>query len=97
MLKGVGSVESGYAGSPPAEVVKIEYDPSQINYEDLLTVFFASHDPTTLNRQGNDVGTEYRSIIFTTTLEQVEKAQKFIVDLNNSSQMGSKIVTEVER
>src|SRR3990167_4788345 len=89
MLKGVSSVESGYAGSPRAEVVKIEYDPGQIAFENLLTIFFASHDPTTLNRQGNDIGTQYRSVIFTTTPAQVTVAQKFIAELNASSTMGA--------
>src|SRR6185295_3318985 len=75
-LKGVESVESGYAGghtdnptyeqvssgdTEHAEAIKIEFDPSQIKFDDLLNVFFATHDPTTLNRQGNDVGTQYRS------------------------------------
>src|SRR3989344_2811636 len=81
-LKGVRAVTPGYAGGQVAnpsydqvrtgrtghaEVTKIEYDPSEIKFEDLLTVFFATHDPTTLNRQGNDVGTQYRSIILYTS------------------------------
>src|SRR3989344_6626579 len=84
-LKGVISVMPGYAGgSMPkptyemvcggttghAEVLKIEFDPAEISYNDLLTVFFATHDPTTPNRQGNDVGTQYRSIILYTAPEQ---------------------------
>lgn len=110
-LKGVASVMSGYAGgqtknptyeqvstgkSGHAEVIKIEYDPSQISYHDLLTVFFASHDPTTLNRQGGDVGTQYRSVILYTTEEQKHGAEKFIQELNNSSSKGRSIVTELQ-
>jgi peptide-methionine (S)-S-oxide reductase len=71
-------------------VIRIEFDPSVISYEDLLTVFFAVHDPTTLNRQGNDVGTQYRSIILYTSESQKEAAQKFIVKL------GEGVVTEVK-
>src|SRR3989344_3908125 len=89
-LKGVKSVMPGYAGgtSPNptyesvcggktghAEVIKIEFDPEIISYEDLLTVFFAVHDPTTLNRQGNDVGTQYRSIILYTDEQQKIQAE----------------------
>lgn len=85
------SISSGKTGH--AEVSKVEYDPTQISYDDLLTVFFATHDPTTLNRQGNDVGTQYRSIILYTTPEQKSEADKFIVDLN---QEGQKVVTEVK-
>ncbi len=110
MLKGVSSVEPGYAGGKTknptyddvsggstghAEVIKIEYDPAQVKYTDLMTVFFASHDPTTLNRQGEDVGTQYRSVLFFTTPEQKKEADDFIVELNASSEMGGKIVTEV--
>ena len=95
MLKGVISIGSGYAGNPRAEGVRIEYDPAVIRYEDLLTVFFASHDPTTPNQQGNDVGAQYRSIIFYTSEEQKAIVEKFIEDLNNSSNFGKKIVTEI--
>lgn len=111
MLKGVSKVLPGYAGGTTpnptydqvsmgntghAEVVYIEYDPAQVAYTTLLTIFFASHDPTTLNRQGNDVGTQYRSAIFSTTPEQATEAQTFIANLNASSTEGSKIVTTVE-
>ncbi len=97
MLKGVISVEPGYAGGTVpnptyeqictgttghAEVIKIEYDPTLIAVRDLLTVFFATHDPTTLNRQGADVGTQYRSAIFYTTPEQKEEAEKMIREIN---------------
>lgn len=110
MLKGVSSVVPGYAGGKTenptymrvtegdtghAEVIQITYDPSQISYETLLTVFFASHDPTTLNRQGADVGTQYRSIILATSPAQEAEARAFISKLNASSEMGAPIVTEV--
>ncbi len=87
-------VSSGMTGH--AEVVRIEYDPSQIRYEDLLTVFFGSHDPTTMNRQGNDVGTQYRSVIFTTNDAQKKAAENFIAELNASNAEGNPIVTTVE-
>ena len=72
-----------------AEVIKVEYDPDLISYEDLLTVFFASHDPTTLNQQGNDVGVQYRSLILYTTPEQKSAAEKFIEEIKP-------VVTEVK-
>ena len=111
MMKGVSRVVPGYAGGMTVnptyeqvcsgntghvEVVRVEYDPGQVKYEDLLTVFFASHDPTTLNRQGNDIGTQYRSVIFYTTDEQKEVAQKIITGTNNSNEHGTPIVTTVE-
>ena len=110
-LKGVLSVLPGYAGGEGknptyeqvstgktghAEVIKIEYDSNIISYQNLLTVFFATHDPTTLNRQGADVGTQYRSVIFYTTEEQKEEVEKFIAEINNSSKEGSPIVTEIK-
>lgn len=110
MLRGVHSVAPGYAAgktdSPTysqvsagdtghAEVIKIEYDPSAITYRDLLTVFFGSHDPTMLNRQGNDVGTQYRSIIVAQTPEQEEEAKQYIEEINRSHAGGSPVVTEV--
>src|SRR3989344_6824460 len=78
-----------------AEVIEIEYDPTQITFHDLLTVFFVSHDPTTVNKQGNDVGPQYRSAIFFTTPEQEAEAGKVIEEINNSNKMGAKVVTEV--
>lgn len=113
-LRGVKSVAPGYAGgmSPNptyesvslgktghAEVIQIEYDSSLISYNDLLTVFFATHDPTTLNRQGNDVGNQYRSIVLTTTDEQRHEAEDFIRDLNQpeAQKTGKPVVTEVKR
>lgn len=111
MLKGVISVEPGYAGGTMenptyeqissgntghAEVIKIEYDKDIIPLETLLTVFFASHDPTTENRQGNDVGTQYRSIILCDNSEQMGICEKFIKELNDSSQIGAPIITEIK-
>jgi len=110
MLRGILSVMPGYAGGSKenprydevsegttghAEVVKIEYDPSQISYRDLLTVFFGSHDPTSVNRQGNDVGTQYRSVIFYADESEKEEAESFIKELNASSKEGKTVVTEV--
>jgi peptide-methionine (S)-S-oxide reductase len=86
-------VSTGTTGH--AEATRIEFDPAQISYHDLLTVFFATHDPTTLNRQGNDVGTQYRSAIFYTTPEQKTAAEKFIADLEASDVGGKPIVTEI--
>jgi len=109
-LKGVISVMPGYAGGTTkdptyakvctgttghAEVARIKYDPAQISYNELLSVFFATHDPTTLNRQGPDVGTEYRSVILYTTDDQRREAEAFISRLNNSDPRGKPIVTEV--
>ncbi|MGH7916417.1 MAG: peptide-methionine (S)-S-oxide reductase MsrA [Candidatus Binataceae bacterium] len=109
-LGGVVSVMPGYAGgtlSNPtyaqvcggrtghAEVSRVEYDPARLSFRDLLTVFFATHDPTSLNRQGADVGTEYRSVIFYTTEEQRREAESFIEELNASLSNGKRIVTEV--
>lgn len=110
-LKGVVSVMPGYAGGKTknptyeqvssgntgyAEVTKIEFDSAQISYEDLLTVFFATHDPTTLNRQGNDVGTQYRSIILYTGGDQKNKAEAFIKELDQLDPNDKKIVTEIK-
>ena len=111
MLKGIKSVVPGYAGgkkenptyeevsmgnSGYAEVIRIEYEPSLIDYETLLTVFFATHDPTTLDKQGADVGAQYRSIIFYTNKEQKQSAQNFINILNASNEKGAAVVTQVE-
>ncbi|MEK7640818.1 MAG: peptide-methionine (S)-S-oxide reductase MsrA [Patescibacteria group bacterium] len=110
MLKGVNSVLPGYAGGAKpnptyeevcsgstghAEVVQIEYDPELVKYQTLLTIFFASHDPTTPNQQGVDIGTQYRSVIFYTTDKQKLEAEEFIKSLNASNKMGAPIVTEV--
>jgi len=79
-----------------AEVIKIEYEPEKISFRDLLTVFFATHDPTTPNRQGGDVGTQYRSIILYSDEKQKEEAEKFVEELNGSSEIGEPIVTEIK-
>lgn len=79
-----------------AEVIRIEYKPVEIKFSDLLTVFFATHDPTTPNRQGNDVGTQYRSVILYTSKGQKKQAEEFIKKLNESTPEGKDIVTEVK-
>ncbi|HEU0022278.1 MAG TPA: peptide-methionine (S)-S-oxide reductase MsrA [Dehalococcoidia bacterium] len=111
-LKGVLAVNPGYAGGHTenptyrqvcrentghAEVIKVQFDPDQITYNRLLEVFFATHDPTTLNRQGADIGTSYRSIILYTTDDQKKRARAFIRELDGSGSKGSPIVTEVAR
>lgn len=110
-LKGISAVTPGYIGgqiSDPtyekvisgntghAEAVKIEYDPSIISFNDLLTVFFNVHDPTTLNRQGNDVGSQYRSAIFYSDETQKTEAEKFIRELTDARAYDKPIVTEVK-
>jgi peptide-methionine (S)-S-oxide reductase len=110
MIRGVSVVKPGYAGGTVknptyeqvstgttghAEVVYIEYDPALVKYDDLLTVFFGSHDPTTVNRQGNDVGTQYRSVIFYTTPDQKQIAEDFIMTINTADSLGAPVVTEV--
>lgn len=109
-LKGVLRVLPGYAGGTiedptyeqvsmgdtgHAEVIQIEFNPQLITYRDLLTVFFATHDPTTLDRQGNDIGTQYRSVIFFTDDSQKMEALEKIHELETASTMGGNIVTEV--
>jgi peptide-methionine (S)-S-oxide reductase len=111
MLRGVTKVLPGYSGGSEeeatyekvsngrtkhAEVTYVEFDPTQVKYRDLLTVFFASHDPTTVNRQGNDVGPQYRSVIFYTNEEQKRVAEEFIQEINDSNSAGEKVVTELE-
>lgn len=110
-LKGVVDVESGYAGGSKetadyrsvsrgdtghAEVIRIKYDPAVISYEKLIEVFFNSHDPTTLNRQGPDSGTQYRSAIFYANDDEKKIAQKAIDDLNGMKAFPSAIVTTLE-
>jgi len=110
MLRGVISVMPGYAGGAKpnptydevssgstghAEVIRIEFNPAEITLRDLLTVFFGSHDPTTRNRQGNDVGTQYRSVILYSSDEQKKIAEEFIKEINDSSPEGKPIVTEI--
>ena len=77
------------------EAIEIIFDPEIISFKDLLEIFFSSHDPTTLNRQGNDVGTQYRSAIFYTSDTQNDEAKAMIQDLNAVNEFGSPIVTEV--
>lgn len=111
-LNGVTSVKSGYEGGDipnptyeevctgttnHAEVIEVNYDPSKITYDELLEVFWKSHDPTTLNRQGADVGTQYRSVIFYHSDEQKEIAQKYKDELNKSNALGKPIVTEITK
>jgi peptide-methionine (S)-S-oxide reductase len=109
-LKGVRSVESGYSGGKlqnptyaqvcsgdtgHAESVQITFDPAVLSYNDLLTVFFAIHDPTTLNRQGADVGTQYRSAIFYHDEEQKEVAGQVIQKISTAGLWDTPIVTEL--
>lgn len=109
-LRGVLSVESGYAGghipnptyqqvctggTGHAEVVQITFNPEEITFRDLLEVFFTIHDPTTLNRQGADVGTQYRSAIFYHTPEQKQEAENIIRELTYEKAWDSPIVTEI--
>jgi peptide-methionine (S)-S-oxide reductase len=111
MLDGVTAVSSGYTGGAVpnptyeqvctgrtghAEAIKIDFDPSKIKVSDLFAVYFTSHDPTTLNRQGNDVGTQYRSSIFYTSEEQLAAAKSFIAQLESDKTFGSPIVTTLE-
>ena len=109
-LRGVRKVVSGYAGGARAnptyeqvctgatghaEVVQITFDPQQISYHDLLEVFFSVHDPTTLNRQGADVGTQYRSVIFAHTPEQRKTAESTIAEVDAKKIWDDPIVTQV--
>lgn len=109
-LKGVQKSVSGYSGGKTpnpnyrdvcsgltghAEVINVYFDPKIISYEDILRVFFHVHDPTTLNRQGNDRGTQYRSVIFYHNDRQKESAKKIIEEIEKSQLWDSKIVTEV--
>jgi peptide-methionine (S)-S-oxide reductase len=105
---GVSRVESGYMGGPVdhptyeqvcggetghAEVVRLEFDPARISYRDILEIFFTIHDPTTPNRQGNDVGTQYRSVIFTTSPEQEATARQVMAEM--AGVWDAPIVTEL--
>jgi peptide-methionine (S)-S-oxide reductase len=109
-LNGVVKVESGYSGGKVenptyeevctgttghAEVTQITYDPAIISFDELLEVFWKTHDPTTLNRQGNDVGTQYRSVIFYHNEEQKELAEKYKAELDKSGVWDNPIVTEI--
>jgi peptide-methionine (S)-S-oxide reductase len=109
-LAGVRSVESGYAGgrvpdptyeavcggdTGHAEVVRVAFDPSVLSYRDLLRVFFTIHDPTTRNRQGNDVGTQYRSVIFCSSPEQRADAEAVVAELTAEGLWRDPVVTEI--
>jgi peptide-methionine (S)-S-oxide reductase len=110
-LRGVKEALSGYMGghvdkptyrqvcngdTGHVEVVQVKFDPSEISFRDLLEVFFAMHDPTTLNRQGNDVGEQYRSVIFYTSEEQEREAEETIAALNAAKAFPEPVVTAVE-
>jgi len=109
-LKGVLKVTSGYSGGTVknpsyedvctgttghAECLQVVYDPAVISYDELLEVFWESHDPTSLNRQGNDVGTQYRSVIFYHNAEQKKKAEEYKAKLDKSGAYDKPIVTEI--
>lgn len=110
MIAGVESVTSGYSGGTVenptynavctgntghAEVIQIKYDPAKVSYEELLEIFWESHDPTTLNRQGNDIGTQYRSVIFYHTEKQKELAELYKKRLDEAKVFSDPIVTEI--
>jgi peptide-methionine (S)-S-oxide reductase len=110
-LRGVNSVMSGYAGAgsvapsyeavssgatPFAEAIQIGFDPAVISFEKILDVFWAVHDPTTLNRQGNDIGRQYRSVIFYHDAEQKSQAENSVQQLAKSGKYAQKIVTAIE-
>jgi len=109
-IKGVEKVVSGYAGGQVknptyrqvcggdtghAEALQVEYDPAQISYPELLEIFWKTHDPTTLNRQGNDVGTQYRSVIFYHNEEQKRLAEEYKKKLDTAGIWDDPIVTEI--
>jgi peptide-methionine (S)-S-oxide reductase len=109
-VKGVKKVESGFSGgfiknpayrevcndnTGHAEVIRIEYEPGEITYEELLRVFFLTHDPTTLNRQGNDVGTQYRSVVFYMNEAQKSIAEKVKAELGAEKHFPKPVVTEI--
>jgi peptide-methionine (S)-S-oxide reductase len=110
-LEGVSSVQSGYSGghvenptyeevcektTGHAEAIKVVYDPSKISFDELLEVFWQTHDPTTLNRQGNDVGPQYRSVIFYMNEDQKKKAEFYKEKLGKSGAFDNPIVTAIE-
>ena len=111
-LRGVKKVTSGYAGgrmdnpsyeqvsmgnTGHAESVKIEFDPSMISYANLLEVFFATHDPTTMNQQGADVGEQYRSVIFFSNDSQEKQAKEYVTKLERTHEFENPIVTQIEK
>jgi peptide-methionine (S)-S-oxide reductase len=111
MVDGVRGVRSGYAGGHAvdptyeqvctgttghAEVVQVSFDPTVVSYREVLEIFFAIHDPTTLNRQGADVGTQYRSVVFTHSADQEAQARALIEELRRDGPWDDPIVTQVE-
>lgn len=109
-VKGINSIMPGYSGGEGnnptyrevsegmtgfAEALQIEFDPNIISFKDILRIFFKTHDPTTLNRQGNDIGTQYRSAIFYHNDEQKKTAEEYIQELENKEEFKDPIVTEV--
>lgn len=110
-VRGIVDVQSGYANghlddpsyddictgqTGHAEVVKLDFDPAVISLRDLLLIFFGTHDPTTLNRQGNDVGTQYRSAIFTTQVQQADVAKNLVDEMQAEKAFDAPIVTQIE-
>ncbi|GHF31203.1 peptide-methionine (S)-S-oxide reductase [Deinococcus metalli] len=110
-VRGVTAVESGYIGghiaqpdyrsvcsgtTGHAEAVRVTFDPAQVSYEDLLGLFFATHDPTTLNRQGADMGTQYRSAVFPLNAEQERQTREVIANLEKEQVFDRPIVTSIE-
>ncbi len=110
-VRGIVDVESGYANghldhpsyddictgqTGHAEVVKLDFDPAVISLRDVLLIFFGTHDPTTLNRQGNDVGTQYRSAIFTTDAQQTAEARALLQEMQNEKAFDAPMVTQIE-
>ncbi|SEA17081.1 peptide-methionine (S)-S-oxide reductase MsrA [Pedobacter hartonius] len=111
-LEGVTAVRSGYEGGQipnpsyedvstgttgHAEVIEVTYNPAKISYDELLEVFWKSHDPTTLNRQGADFGTQYRSVVFYHTPEQKTEAEHYKAELNKTNALGKPVVTEIAK
>lgn len=109
-VEGVSRVVSGYAGgrrenptyeqvcsgaTGHAEVVQVIFDPEEITYREILEIFFATHDPTTLNRQGADIGTQYRSVIFVHSDEQKRQAEEILTELAETGAWGRPVVTEI--
>lgn len=109
-LKGVLDATSGYMGGPPqpsyeavctgttghAEVVQVQFDPEQIGYETLLALFFKMHNPTTFNRQGPDIGSQYRSVVFYHSADQEIAAQRAIAEIDKSGRWQQPVVTQVQ-
>jgi peptide-methionine (S)-S-oxide reductase len=111
-INGVLSVFPGYIGGNTdnptyreictgltghAEVIKVDYDSRVVSLKDVLMIFFSTHDPTTLNRQGNDIGTQYRSSIFTSNLKEIKIINDYITELNQSNNYSSPVVTTIEK